>query len=83
MGEINQFTVRRRNNADDRVIVYQTPPLNSFGSQTISPGGYLIPEDMTRIQKENVNTIINQLKSQNAIVPDSTQGPANNGFTAI
>ena len=80
-GEIYNFTVRRRVNADDRVIVYQTPPQNSFGSQTIAPGGYLIPEDMTLTQKNNVNTLINQLKAQNVLPKQSAKGNNNSSNT--
>ena len=80
-GEIYNFTVRRRVNADDRVIVYQTPPQNSFGSQTLSPGGYLIPEDLTLIQKDNVNTLINQLKAQSVLPKQSSKGNNNSSNT--
>ena len=80
-GEIYNFTVRRRVNADDRVIVYQTPPQNSFGSQTIGPGGYLIPEDLTLTQKDNVNTLINQLKAQNVLPKQDAQGDRNSSNT--
>ena len=80
-GEIYNFTVRRRVNADDRVIVYQTPPVNSFGSQTPSPGGYLIPEDMTLTQKNNVNTLINQLKAQSVLPKQSAKGNNNSSNT--
>ena len=66
-GSIYQFTVRKRVNADNRVIVYQTPPINSAGSQTPSGDGFLIPNDFTQIQKGNVQTLINALKSQNAV----------------
>ena len=66
-GQIYQFTVRRKINADDRIIIYQTPPINALGSQTPTGDGYLIPNDFTPIQKKNVQTLINQLKSQNAV----------------
>jgi len=69
-GEIYQFTVRRRVNADDRVIVYQTPPTGSEGIKTITPSGYLIPDDFTAQQKRNVQTIINQLSAKNAFRAD-------------
>ena len=80
-GEIYNFTIRRRVNADDRVIVFQTPPVNSFGSQTVGPGGYLIPEDLTLIQKDNVNTLINQLKAQNVLPKQDAQGDRNSPNT--
>ena len=70
-GEIYQFTIRKRVDADDRVIVYQTPPFKSYGAQTKTGDGYLIPEDLSEPQKKNVQTIINQLQSQNAVPPSS------------
>ena len=82
-GSIYQFTVRKRVNADDRIIIYQSPPINSAGSQTPSGDGYLIPNDFTPTQKKNVQTIINQLKSQNAVNTSTTITSAqNNDSTA-
>ena len=81
-GSIYQFTVRRRNNTDDSIIIYQTPPINTLGSQTPTGDGFLIPNDFTQIQKRNVQTLVNQLKNQNAVNPSSTaqesltQGPS-------
>ena len=40
---------------------------------TTSPSGYLIPNDMSNIQKENALTIINQLNEKNAFASDNTQ----------
>ena len=71
-GQIYQFTVRRKVNADDRIIIYQTPPINALGSQTPTGDGYLIPNDFTPIQKKNVQTLINQLKNQNAVNTSTT-----------
>ena len=71
-GSINSFTIRRRINTDDRVVVFQSPlSVQSMGAQTPTGDGYLIPEDMTDIQKRNVNTLINQLRSNNAVPPNS------------
>jgi hypothetical protein len=64
--EIYSFTIRRRVNADDRVIVYQTPPTGSAGIKTLSPSGFLIPGDFTPQQKRNVLTLINQLNAKNS-----------------
>jgi len=64
-GEVYQFTIRRRVEADDRVIVFQTPPSGSKGFKTISGQGYLIPNDLTPTQKRNVQTMIGQLNSKN------------------
>ena len=79
-GQVFQFTVRRKINADDRIIIYQTPPINALGSQTPTRDGYLIPNDFTQTQKKNVQTLINQLKSQNAVNTSTTaqQSPNQN-----
>ena len=69
-GKVTNFTIRRRVNADDRVILYQTAPSGSAGFDTISGEGYIIPNDMTITQKRNVQTIINQLKDKNAFRDD-------------
>ena len=70
-GRINSFIVRRRNNAGDRVIVFQTPPNNQVTSLTGSGEGYLIPGDFTPIQKRNVQSLISQLKSKNTFEEDN------------
>jgi len=64
-GKIYSMTIRRRVEADDRVIIFQTPPSGSQGIQTPSGQGYLIPNDLSPIQKRNVQTIINQLTAKN------------------
>ena len=69
-GHIFHFTIRRRVNASDRVIVYQTNPTGSLGVKTLGPSGYLIPGDLTPVQKRNVATIINQLRAKNAFRAD-------------
>ena len=63
---IFNFTIRRRVNADDRVIIFQSAPPNSRGINTITPSGYIIPGDFSPIQNRNVLTLINQLKAKNA-----------------
>ena len=71
-GLIGSFTIRRRVNADDRVIVYQTAPVTTgIGETTGSGGGFLIPNDFTPQQKRNALTLINQLKQKNAFRDDS------------
>jgi hypothetical protein len=65
-GIIDSFTIRRRVGADNKVIIFQIPPINSQGVLTPSGDGFIIPNDFSEIQKKNVSTIINQLKSQNA-----------------
>ena len=68
--EIYQFTIRRRVNADDRVIIFSTSPTGSEGVRTLSPSGYLIPGDFTPTQKRNVQTLITQLRAKNAFRGD-------------
>ena len=71
-GTIGNFVIRRRVNADDRVLVYQqTPNSTGIGEVTGSGGGYLIPNDFTPQQKRNALTLINQLKQKNAFRDDS------------
>ena len=65
-GDIFNFTIRRRINADDRVVVYQSPPSGSKGVETISGDGYIIPDDFSSQQKRNALTLINQLTAKNA-----------------
>jgi len=65
-GKIYNFTIRRRINADDRVIIYQSAPSGSEGVKTISGEGFLIPDDLNPTQKRNVLTLINQLSAKNA-----------------
>ena len=67
-GQINQFTIRRRVEADDRVIVYQSSPSGSLGFKTLSGQGYLIPNDLSPTQKRNVQTMINQLTAKNQFI---------------
>ena len=67
---VSSFTVRRRVNADDRVIVYQQAPQNVQGARTPSPSGYLIPGDMTPTQKANIRSLITQLDAKNAFPSD-------------
>jgi hypothetical protein len=69
---VNNFTVRRRVNADDRVIIYQQAPQNVKGARTPSPSGYLIPSDMTPVQKTNVRSLITQLEAKSAFPSDIT-----------
>ena len=72
-GQINGFIIRRRVNADDRVIIYQTPPDLGKQSVTESGGGYIIPQDFSPQQKRNALTLINQLSAKNAYEKDSNR----------
>ena len=65
MKDIQNFTIRRRVQADDRVIIFQFPPQNSDGANTPTGGGFIIPNDCTPQQKDNALTLISQLKGTN------------------
>jgi hypothetical protein len=65
-GSITNFTIRKRVEADDRVIIFQTTPMGSQGILSPSNDGFLIPNDFSEIQKRNTLTLINQLKDKNA-----------------
>jgi len=69
-GKIYGFTLRKRVQADDRVIVYQSSPTGSEGIKTLSPSGYLIPDDFSDQQKRNVQSIINNLSAKNVFRAD-------------
>jgi hypothetical protein len=70
-GQINNFIVRRRNNAGDRVIIYQEAPNNTVTSLTGSGEGYLIPGDFTPTQKRNVQSLISNLSAKNTFEKDN------------
>ena len=80
-GKIGGFIIRRRINADDRVIVAQQQP-NALGAgETTGSGtGFLIPNDLTPQQKTNIQTVINQLTAQNAFRDDSQISDPKLGF---
>jgi len=64
-GKINNVQITRRVNADDRVILFQNSPPNSQGTNTPSGPGFLIPNDLTSIQKRNVESLISLLNAKN------------------
>ena len=72
-GSIMAATFIKRQDNDTKVIVDITQPPESIGALTPSGDGYLIPDDLTEIQKDNVQKIINVLKSQNSFTnpPDA------------
>jgi hypothetical protein len=70
-GGIYNFTIRRKVNNDQSVIVFQSAPANDQGYQTLSGPGYLIPNDFTETQKRNALTLINNLKAKNAFRDDN------------
>jgi len=71
-GHIYSYTIRKRQDNDSIVNVFSTPPSGSKGVQTKSGKGYLVPNDLTPIQKRNVQTLINQLKAKNSFRDDDT-----------
>ena len=70
-GKIYAMTSRKRQEADDRVVLNVNQPSGSQGAQTLSGDGYLVPNDLTNIQQRNVQKLINKLKSENVFTPDS------------
>ena len=66
-GRVLAFTIRRRINADNKVIIFsQFDSTKSPGFVAESTEGFLIPDDLTDIQKRNVKGIINKLTGLNA-----------------
>ena len=69
-GSINSFTIIKRKDDETKVTLrypqstYTTASLGTPQRET--PPGYLIPNDLSSIQKRNVNTVLNILRSQNA-----------------
>jgi len=73
-GKIYAMTLRKRQEADDRVVLNVNQPSGSQGALTLSGDGYLIPNDLTDIQQRNVQKLINKLQSENVFQqtsPDS------------
>lgn len=70
-GAILNYTIRRKVDNDQSVIVFQSAPANDQGYQTLSGPGYLIPNDFTEIQTRNALTLINNLKAKNAFRDDN------------
>ena len=74
---IDGFQIKRRVNADDRVIIYQSPPPKSKGSLSPSGEGFIIPNDLTAVQKLNVQSLITQLRAKNSFPPDESTNNLN------
>ena len=66
-GIIKNFTIRRRSNTDNKVVLNMLAPTGSLGTLTPSGDGFIIPDDLSEIQKGNIDIIINQLTAKNAI----------------
>ena len=66
-GEITKFTIRRQIESETQVTLkIPSPPSGSLGIATPSGQGFLLPRDLSPIQKSNALNIINQLKAKNA-----------------
>ena len=64
---ITRFTIRRQLEDETSVMAYNiSPPSGSEGSVTPSGPGFLIPDDLTTIQKDNALNIINNLRAKRA-----------------
>ena len=71
-GEITKVTFRRQIENESSVMVKNTQaPKGSKGFLTQTGGGFLIPKDLSEIQKGNALNIINQLRQKNAYPGDS------------
>ena len=76
-GAIMAATFIKRQDNDTKVIVDLVQPPESIGALTPSGDGYLIPDDLTETQKDNVQKIINVLKSQNSFTNPPDTNAAN------
>ena len=74
-GSIMSATFKKRIDNDTKVVVNVTQPPGNEGARTPSGDGYLIPDDLTGTQMDNVQKIINVLKSQNSFTnpPDANE----------
>ena len=74
-GSIMSATFKKRIDNDTKVVVNMVQPPENEGALTPSGDGYLIPDDLTSTQMDNVQKIINVLKSQNSFTnpPDANE----------
>jgi len=70
-GSIRAATFRKRKQDDSKVTLKVNQPSGSFGIQTPSGDGYIVPNDLTDIQQRNVQKIINKLQSENVFQQNS------------
>ena len=71
-GSISKFTIRRQLENEQKVVIKnQQPPSGSQGALTQTRGGFLIPDDLSEIQKDNALNIINELRAKNAFPGDT------------
>ena len=73
-GKIYSFTIIRQQEDETKVTIrvpnttYASPSISNYINQTqvVDLPGYLIPNDLSPIQKQNVDIILNALRSQNS-----------------
>ena len=71
-GAVSKFTIVRRIENERKVLLKNIPTsIGSKGFLQQTGGGYLIPKDLSEIQKENALNIINQLRQKNAFPGDT------------
>ena len=73
-GQIYSFTLRKRKNVDNRVVLRMNSPTGSKGVQTLSDNGFLIPEELNDVQKDNVQQVITNLRLKNAFPTKNSEG---------
>ena len=70
-GGINKFTLLKQVENEQKIMIKNTqPPQNTEGYLSPTGGGFIIPNDLSEIQKSNALNIINQLRQQNAFPGD-------------
>tara|TARA_R110000803_G_scaffold10897_2_gene33147 strand:+ start:1743 stop:9152 length:7410 start_codon:yes stop_codon:yes gene_type:complete len=74
-GSVTRFTIRRQVEDETSVMAYNiTPPSGSEGVNTLTGGGFLIPDDMSQTQKDNALNIINNLRAKRAFTGKQESG---------
>ena len=69
--DISMVRSRISENEQKVIIKNQQPPSGSQGALTQTRGGFLIPDDLSEIQKDNALNIINELRAKNAFPGDT------------
>ncbi len=65
--EVLKYTIRRQIEDETSVMAYEiSPPSGSKGNETLTGGGFLIPDDLSQTQKDNALNIINDLRAKSA-----------------
>jgi hypothetical protein len=74
-GSVTRFTIRRQVEDETSVMAYNiTAPSGSEGVNTLTGGGFLIPDDMSQTQKDNALNIINNLRAKRAFTGKQESG---------